>query len=176
MKLLLLLTVLIPLCVSVPTKPGCCVPPVWEGIQGMFSGDGSGPAPELIQQSALISYDEKRQMININITQSIHGLTSDVRILTDYKKGVQYLINSKSRSCTTSKVPQTFQRFCIPDYFYYKGSFNVAFTLRASTEQFIVPLIWSKCKSNSSNFFKMRKACFSRDIQLVVGTCDCLFN
>ncbi|XP_062615336.1 mammalian ependymin-related protein 1-like [Saccostrea cucullata] len=92
----------------------CCVPRQWEGTEGSAIGVVREGAPNsnFIQSSVNIAYDAINQRVAATQYVDVDGYPLNVKIIMDYKNGVQYSINGTT--CVRTTLPP-FQENCIPD-------------------------------------------------------------
>ncbi|KAK6185408.1 hypothetical protein SNE40_007651 [Patella caerulea] len=112
--LFLVVAVLFGFTTADPTQPGCCVPPQWEGVEGSIIGMVRGGAASVTDTQTLISYDETNQMISANTYTEAAGQKINVKILQDFNKGMQYMINVDQKTCTGTPMPGPFTKVCLP--------------------------------------------------------------
>ncbi|XP_022315523.1 ependymin-related protein 1-like [Crassostrea virginica] len=92
----------------------CCVPRQWEGTEGTALGlmrDGA-PQPNFIQSSINVAYDANNQRVAATQYIVVDDFQTMVKVIMDYKQGIQYSINGTR--CTKTTLPP-FQENCIPD-------------------------------------------------------------
>ncbi|XP_060082725.1 development-specific protein LVN1.2-like [Ylistrum balloti] len=101
---MLRLVVLSCLAVLAYSEDPCCAPMKWNGVQSMViaSMPNGGVAPAVTRASYMVNVDSERHMLSLTGTSETNGVVSNVKVLTDYAKGVQYLVTNGTCSKSVS--------------------------------------------------------------------------
>ncbi|XP_033750711.1 development-specific protein LVN1.2-like [Pecten maximus] len=74
----------------------CCTPTKWHGVQSMVIGamPGNSVDSSVTTAAYTLNVDADRHMVALTGTSSTNGYVSNIKVLTDYTKGVEYLVNN----------------------------------------------------------------------------------
>ncbi|KAK6185407.1 hypothetical protein SNE40_007650 [Patella caerulea] len=97
-----------------PTRPGCCVPPQWEGRQGSIIGSVNKGSTSVTNANYFMSYDETNQRVYYETEAETEGVTQYLKIIQNFAKGMQYVIDLQKQNCSSFPISQQFPKICLP--------------------------------------------------------------
>ncbi|XP_069136816.1 ependymin-related protein 1-like [Argopecten irradians] len=93
----------------------CCTPTKWHGVQSMVIGampNSNAAASSVTTAAYSINVDADSHMVALTGTSVTNGVESNIKVLTDYTKGVEYLVVNGTCS---KKAAGADPGHCVPD-------------------------------------------------------------
>ncbi|KAK6188865.1 hypothetical protein SNE40_004955 [Patella caerulea] len=112
--LYVIVAALVGITTAIPTQPGCCVPPQWEGVQVDALGIVVGGKATVSDSRVFISYDEPNNRILTHYYITTNGDKWNYKVLQDFNKGIRYVLFNDDVTCQPKPLPGPFKKQCIP--------------------------------------------------------------